>query len=633
MSGSGSAARGVRVLEERIASLPAAILAAAAAPLPSLVFPESVRCCWTTGVGSSAAHARFLACVLEEAGLPSRFVPLGRFADATPRERLDTLLVVFSQGWSPTARIALAEPERFGGVVLVTSVAEGASPAAKVEAMRELEARGVAIVRTPGAEEYEILVRVIGPMTGYVAALRLAQAIAPSGPAIAFSAERAAEAVATAPARLAREGPPLAPAVFDEEIAFLAQGAYVECVDNLRAKVLEGMMRPLPPAFELLELAHGPLQRAHAGRATFLAFTRGDAPLERELLARFERCLDPDRHRVLRLAARASGLDAIFEHEAMLNDVLLRYVRERGVDQVEWPGRGRDAPLYEWRPSGAVQRETSPPEAGLVADPHAFAVAPALVARSLDCATWPELDAWIAAGARTAVLGLGSTEQHGHHLPFATDTWIAAALARRFCERVSASIALPALPIGCAREHLDFPGTLSLDEATLEAVLFDVVRSVSRAGFARMLVFSAHGGNEALLSRVGPALAAAGAPMQVVVHADLARTTARLHDLAAAGHGVDAAAAGHHAGAVETSMLLHLAPETVRRDRLAPGRVEVPDDVSSLFYPSLRANAPEGTVGDPRGASARAGAAYLESWTDELVAAYEAATDASEPRR
>ena len=69
-------------------------------------------------------------------------------------------------------------------------------------------------------------------------------------------------------------------------------------------------------------------------------------------------------------------------------------------------------------------------------------------------------------------------------------------------------------------------------------------------------------------------------------------------------------------------MLLHLAPESVRRERLAEGRVDVPEPVADLFYPSLRAGAPNGTVGDPRGASGRAGAAYLDAWVDALVEAY-----------
>jgi creatinine amidohydrolase len=564
----------------------------------------------TTGAGSSAAHARFLACALEEHGLPARFVPLGRFAGrADGVAAQDALLVVFSQGWSPNARMALADPDRFAAAWLVTAVAEGTSPDDKVRAVRSLAERGVAIVQVPGAEEYGTLVRIVGPMTGYVAALRIAAAIAPRGRAIRFEAARAADAVAALPARIGRDLPDLPPALFDEPVVFVAQGAYVECIENLAEKVLEGMLRPRPPVCELLEVAHGPLQQAYTGSATFVAAAHAGDPLESKWLDRLESCLDPSRHRLLRLGAAAPGFAAIFEHEGLLNEALLRYVRERGVDQVNWPGRGADGPLYELElPEGGSARTAPGPRP----------------ARELERLTWPEVAEQVASGDRTAVLALGSTEQHGPHLTLDTDSRIAAALARRFCERVPEAIALPALTLGCAREHLAFPGTLSLDESTLEAVLVDVARSTARAGFARLFVFSAHGGNETLLERVAPALAAAAAPARVIVHAALARTTALLHGRAAE-DGVAAPEAGHHAGEVETSMLLQLAPSSVRRDRLAAGRLDLPEPASQLFYPSLRDNAPDGTVGDPRRAAATRGRDYLDRWTDDLVAAYRAA--------
>lgn len=583
-------------------------MAAASAPLPDLRLPRSVRRCLTTGVGSSAAHARYLACVLEEHGLPARFVPVGSFARAGA-VGADALLVVFSQGWSATTRGALAAPDRFAAAVLVTAVTEGASPGDKVAAVRALAERGVEVVRVPGAEEYGTLVRIVGPMTGYVAALRIARAVAPGGATLGFEPSRVAAAVASVRARTGRDGPELAPQIFDEPVAIVAHGAYVECVENLAAKVMEGMLRPRPPVWEILEVAHGPLQQAYTGRISMLAATRGRGAVERDLLARLEGCLDPARHRLFPLAAEASGFEAIFEHEALMNEALLRYLRERGVDQVDWPGRGADAPLYDLT-VGPTEPEPAP---AAVAPPVALA----------DVA-WPEIAAALAQGDRTAVLALGSTEQHGPHLPFDTDTRIAAALLERFCARVPEAIALPALPLGCAREHLGFPGTLSLDEATLEAVLVDVARSIARSGFARLFVFSAHGGNESLLERIGPVLAAAAAPARVIVHAGLARTTDELHARARE-RGVPPAEAGHHAGEVETSMLLQLAPASVRRDRLAAGRLDVPEPASALFYPSLRDNAPDGTVGDPRRARAASGRAYLDAWTDVLVAAYRAA--------
>src|SRR5262249_7804187 len=80
-------------------------------------------------------------------------------------------------------------------------------------------------------------------------------------------------------------------------------------------------------------------------------------------------------------------------------------------------------------------------------------------------------------------------------------------------------------------------------------------------------------------------------------------------------------AAGPHGGEAETSRLLELAPASVRRDRLAAGRLDVPEPPSALFYPSLRDNAPDGTVGDPRRAKATSGRVYLDVWADALVAA------------
>jgi creatinine amidohydrolase len=597
---------GLALLEARARSLPEAIREAASTPLPDLAPPESVRRCLTTGVGSSAAHARFLACVLEEHGLPARFVPVGWLAGGGA-PTADALLVVFSQGWSATARGALAAPHRCCAAVLVTAVAEGASPEDKVDEIQELAERGVGVVRVPGAEEYGTLVRLIGPMTGYVAALRIAQAVAPAGSGLRFDPTRVSERVAAIAAGSGRSVPELAPEIFDGPLGLVARGAYVECIENLAEKVLEGMLRPRPPIWEILEIAHGPLQQAHAGRATFLAATRGAVAAEEDLLSRLERCLDPRRHRLVRLAAAATGFEAIFEHEALMNTALLGFVRERRVDQVDWPGRGADAPLYDQilrGPSASAASSAEPSPTPALAD-----------------LTWPDIAAAVASGKRTAVLALGSTEQHGPHLPFDTDTRIAAALARRFCARVPEAVALPPLALGSAREHASFPGTLSLDDATLEAVLVDLARSVARSGFAHLFVFSAHGGNEQLLERVAPALAVAAAPTRVIVHAALARTTALLHGRAGT-RGVSAAEAGHHAGEVETSMMLQLAPERVRRDRLVAGRLDVPEPASQLFYPSLRENAPDGTVGDPRRASAASGRAYLAAWTDDLVAAY-----------
>jgi creatinine amidohydrolase len=162
---------------------------------------------------------------------------------------------------------------------------------------------------------------------------------------------------------------------------------------------------------------------------------------------------------------------------------------------------------------------------------------------------------------------------------------------------------------------------LSLEPATLEAVVRDLIRTLARHGIRRVFVFSAHGGNVATLRAMRPALAAACTPVAVDVFTDLDGLTAALHAASVAAGG-SAAAAGHHAGEVETSIMLALAPARVRAAAMAAGLLADTPAPQALFYPDLRANAPDGVVGDPRGADAARGSRYLRTWVDVLLAAY-----------
>src|SRR5262249_62211640 len=121
------------------------------------------------------------------------------------------------------------------------------------------------------------------------------------------------------------------------------------------------------------------------------------------------------------------------ENEIPLNGLPL-YELDRGhIDQVRWPGRELDAPLYDL---------SSPP-----------------LDRRLTGCTWRDVESLVAQGCRTAILPLGSTEQHGDHLPLDTDTVIGDALAARLSAEVGDAMVCPTLPVGCASEHLGFPGT------------------------------------------------------------------------------------------------------------------------------------------------------------------------------
>lgn len=598
---------GAELLRRRVLAIPDCLrrFDLGAAPLPELGGAPP-RFVVATGAGSSLENARFLTSLLGDAlGVPARCAPPSALLGAPPEGAEEDLLVVFSQGLSPNGRAPLAHAGAWRGALLVTGESAGTNAEA-TRCLAAFAAAGGRILRTPAPPETGLLLRVIGPLLGALAAIELARAIAAtrgvSAPWPRFDGDTLAAALEAAGARgralrAALPGDPLAGA-----LALLAGGSRSAGAGGLARKLLEGLRAPLPPVFDLLDFAHGGFQQLFEEPATLLALTSPDAPEEEPLLARAEAMLDVSRHRLLRLAARLPAPYSLLEHEALLNELLLAAVEARGQDPGRWPGQDRDAPLYAL--------EAPPP-----AEPPA---APRELARLV----WPELAALLAAGARTAVVPLGSTEQHGPHLPFATDTWLADALAEGFCARVPEALRLPALPFGCASEHLSFPGTLHLRAETLAALLEDLVLSLDRHGFRHIFVFSAHGGNGGLLRGAAERLERAAERAQVIVCADPGVAAGALFARAAE-LGVGAAAAGHHAGEIETSLLLALAPADVRSEAMQSGRLAAPGEGPALFYPDLRANAPNGVVGDPRGARAARAGCYLAAWLEVLVRTYE----------
>jgi creatinine amidohydrolase len=347
---------GHALLCERVERLPASLRAQAASGVPPLgIGPRTVRRFVTSGVGSSEAHARFLAHLLAaEHGLPARFVPLSALSAPPPREAERDVLVLFSQGLSPNARLPLAWPEAWRAVVLATAVTDAGAARPGQEARRRVLDRvsgaGGRIVRFPEEDELTTLVRVVGPMAGYLCALQLARALAGIPPAPAREVEEVeaiCAALATAKARLDAARAERAAADLIRDLAFVTCGEYGELVANLRYKVLEGMLAPLPPVWDLLHFAHGPFQEVYDRPGVFLALTGRAVPGERDLLERMGRMLVPGRHTLVELRSDLPGALAIFDHEAMLDHLMLEVIEDLCIDQIRWPGRGLDAPLYD----------------------------------------------------------------------------------------------------------------------------------------------------------------------------------------------------------------------------------------------------------------------------------------------
>ena len=207
------------------------------------------------------------------------------------------------------------------------------------------------------------------------------------------------------------------------------------------------------------------------------------------------------------------------------------------------------------------------------------------------------------AGGSILVMPLGSTEQHGPHLPLGTDSDVAVALADRLAAARPDVLVAPALPYGSAGEHAAFPGTLSIGAGALELVVVELVRSAD--AFAGVVLVSGHGGNASPLAAAVNTLRAEG--RQVLGWAPRIL-------------GGDA-----HAGRTETSLLLALAPGAVRLDAAEPGDVRpLAAVIGELRRGGVAAVSENGVLGDPTGASAEEGQRLLDALAADLIAAVEA---------
>ncbi len=112
--------------------------------------------------------------------------------------------------------------------------------------------------------------------------------------------------------------------------------------------------------------------------------------------------------------------------------------------------------------------------------------------------TWPEINEAVLA-KKVVLLPIGSTEQHGHHLPLDTDNFLARSVCIHAARRAPREVlVMPTIPYGYNEHALDFPGTIHVAYDTFIAYCLDVVKSVAHAGFDRIVIVDGHGSNEHL---------------------------------------------------------------------------------------------------------------------------------------
>jgi creatinine amidohydrolase len=227
--------------------------------------------------------------------------------------------------------------------------------------------------------------------------------------------------------------------------------------------------------------------------------------------------------------------------------------------------------------------------------------------------TWTELRDRVAAGATTVLVPIGGTEQSGPHMALGKHNVRARVLAGRIAQRLGNAVVAPVMAyvpegaISPPAAHMRFAGTITIPDATFEAVLESVARGFRQHGFRDVVFLGDHGGYQHSEEKVAAKLnrewaAQPGCKVHALV--DYYRVTQTTYVQALTARGIGADEIGTHAGLADTALMLAIDPSLVRQDALAQ---------------AAKAGAREGVHGDPRRASAELGQLGVDAIVDKSV--------------
>lgn len=232
-----------------------------------------------------------------------------------------------------------------------------------------------------------------------------------------------------------------------------------------------------------------------------------------------------------------------------------------------------------------------------------------MTALYLDRMTWPEIASQIRSGRETVIMPFGSTEQHGRQLPLCTDSVIGDEVGLRLADRLNAFLA-PTFRFGCSDHHLAFAGTISLAEETFQKVVVDIIKSLCRHGFKRIILLPTHGGNFVPIKKSFD-LFKTMEEVKILAFTDL-EDLLKVAFKSSEKFGVNPFMSGAHAGEWETSLMLYLRSNQVKMEQATEGFLGSITEVKAKIASGLENLDDNGVLGDPRMGKAEAGKAYIE---------------------
>lgn len=228
---------------------------------------------------------------------------------------------------------------------------------------------------------------------------------------------------------------------------------------------------------------------------------------------------------------------------------------------------------------------------------------------------WPELKA-LAHEETIVIIPVAAVEQHGPHLPVATDTMLARDVAKRVAKLTvekTPTLVTECIWTGLSEHHMAFGGTLTLDFSSFLQVIGGVVRSLHRHGFRKICLLNAHGGNIAALQTVVEELTRElGLKLVAATYWTLSADELAPH--------LERQKGIRHACEAETSMMMAIAPDLVDTSRFEEAACpDARDTDGSYRWVSFTDKTPSGALGDPRVANAVKGERLLRTASDYVA--------------
>lgn len=227
--------------------------------------------------------------------------------------------------------------------------------------------------------------------------------------------------------------------------------------------------------------------------------------------------------------------------------------------------------------------------------------------------TWPEIKGAMENGKDTVIIFAASIEQHGPALPEVTDTILGYAEAVDLAKRLGNALVAPVIRPGLSKHHMCFPGSITLRPEVFKGIVEDYIAAYVHHGFKTLILCSSHGGNFGTLEIVAKEQSEKYPETTIITGCSLDQLDAALIEMDKS-EGLPIGTCGGHACDWETSAIMMINEEFVRKDKLQTGHMGVLTDelLDRFFNQGVQSVSPIGVMGDPTVANAEKGKRYFD---------------------